>query len=462
MNRLQVKILQKLNIAELSDMQLEAEDAILHSRNDVLILSPTGSGKTLAYMLPLVQLLDINSDEVQALVVVPGRELALQSDRVLKSMGSGLRSQACYGGRTAMDEHKQLKQNRPQVIFGTPGRLNDHLEKGNIAVNHIIYLVIDEFDKCLEMGFHDEMSRLIDNLSHLQRHILLSATDAEQIPHFVELGRTSRLDYRMDEEPVSDRVETYLISCPQKDKLNTLCQLLLKTGDQQSIVFLNYRDSVERVNTYLQEQGFVTSAFHGGMDQRQREDALYKFSNGSSTVLVSTDLASRGLDIPQLDNVIHYHLPLNEEALVHRVGRTARWNATGRTFYLIGPDEQVPAFLAQQGYELMQYPDLLNMSVSFISPDNTEVQESLVAPSVPQPRMATIYIGKGKKDKLSKGDIVGFLCKIGGLQSADIGRIDVTERYAYAAVSRKELQKLLKNVNGQKIKGLRTIIEQVR
>jgi superfamily II DNA/RNA helicase len=433
-------ILQKLGVAELNAMQQESYQAVLRSRNDVLILSPTGSGKTLAYLLPLVQLLDIESDEVQALIVVPGRELAMQTDRVLKSMGSGFRSQACYGGRTTMDEHRQLRQNRPQLVFGTPGRLNDHLDKGNISPFHIKYIVIDEFDKCLEMGFHDEMTRLLAKLSSLQRRILLSATDAEQIPHFLEMGRTQRIDFLEPDEPVSDRVEVYRVDCPQKDKLETLRQLLLQLGDEQSIVFLNYRDSVERVSQYLCQQGFVTSAFHGGLEQRQREDALYKFSNGSATVLVSTDLASRGLDIPQLDNVIHYHLPLNDEALIHRVGRTARWDQSGRTFFLVGPEE--------------------NLSLTI--PNIKDFSFELTNNPVPQPRMTTIYIGKGKKDKISKGDIVGFLCKIGGLTSSEIGQIDVKDRYTYVAVNRTCLRKLLVQVQGQKIKGLKTIIEPVK
>ena len=442
--------LQKLGITDLNDMQREAFDAILRSRNDVIILSPTGSGKTLAYLLPLVQLLDAGKNDVQALIVVPGRELALQSDRVLKSMGSGLRSQSCYGGRTAMDEHRVLRQNRPQLVFGTPGRLNDHLDKGNIDASHIRYLIIDEFDKCLEMGFHDEMQRLIGKLPALQRRVLLSATDAEQLPHFVEMRRTERHDYLDEEEPVSDRVEVYRVDCPEKDKLDTLRRLLLQLGDEQSIVFLNYRDSVERVDEYLRQQGFVTSAFHGGLDQRQREDALYKFSNGSSTVLVSTDLASRGLDIPQLDNVIHYHLPQNEDALIHRVGRTARWDQMGRTFFLVGPEES-----------LVELPRMGEVMQPWSLTEN-ELPSAVGEGAVPRPRMATIYIGKGKKDKISKGDIVGFLCKIGGLEPSEIGRIDVSDRYAYAAVSRPRLTSLLKTVKGQKIKGLKTIVEPVK
>ncbi|MCK8623393.1 DEAD/DEAH box helicase [Prevotella sp. E13-27] len=434
-----MKGLEKLGIAELNSMQQEAYDAILRTQNDVLILSPTGSGKTLAYLLPLVELIDANNDNVQALVVVPGRELSLQSDRVLRQMGCGVRSQACYGGRTAMEEHKVLKQNRPQIVFGTPGRINDHLEKGNIDANNIKYLVIDEFDKCLEMGFQNEMSKLIATLPALRRRVLLSATEAEQIPRFVEMKKTQRLDYLDDEQEVSERVEVYEVKSPQKDKLDTLSLLLKNIGEQQSVVFLNYRDSVERVDQYLRQQGFVTSAFHGGLDQRQREDALYKFSNGSSTVLVSTDLASRGLDIPNLENVIHYHLPVNEEALIHRVGRTARWQASGRTFFIVGPEEKI--------------------MVEGIDAEPFELNAVSV---LPKPIMGTIYIGKGKKDKISKGDIAGFLCKVGGLSSQDIGRIDVTDRYAYVAVRREVINSMLKNVSGQKIKGLKTVVEPVR
>ena len=438
------KVLEKLGIDSLNAMQQESQERILRGRNDVVVLSPTGTGKTLAYLLPLVQMLDTQSDEVQALVVVPGRELAMQSDQVLKGIGAGVRSQACYGGRTAMDEHRVLKQNRPHIVFGTPGRLNDHLDKGNIDFQHIRYLVIDEFDKCLEMGFMNEMSRLVSKLANLQRRFLLSATDAEQIPQFVAMKRTDRLDYLIEEEPLNDRVEVYRVDSPEKDKLETLAQLLISLGESQSIVFLNYRDSVVRTDEFLRKRGFVTSAFHGGLEQRQREDALYKFSNGSATVLVSTDLASRGLDIPHIENIIHYHLPATEDALVHRVGRTARWDQMGKTFFLVGPEEHVPEFVEGniETYSLSSQPG-----------DGARVC---------LPRMDTLYIGKGKKDKISKGDIVGYLCKKGGLVPSEIGRIDVNDRYAYAAVKREKAQQVMRLTCGEKIKGIRTVVELVR
>lgn len=438
------KILNKLRIEQLNEMQQHAAEAIQGSDGDVVLLSPTGSGKTLAYMLPLLQLLDSDSTEVQTMVVTPGRELALQSDNVLKSMGSGFRSVSCYGGRTAMDEHRVLKDVKPQIVFGTPGRLNDHLEKENIARYHIRYLVIDEFDKCLEMGFQGEMQRLIKSLPGLQRRILLSATSAEEIPQFVNMGKKGTLiDFRSDDEQTSERVTLYEVRSPLKDKLDTLRQLLLGFGNESSIVFLNYRDSVERVDNYLRQQGFVTSCFHGGLEQKQREDALYKFSNGSANVLVSTDLASRGLDIPDIQNIVHYHLPESEDGYIHRVGRTARWDTTGRTFFILNSEEHIPSYV--EG-DVVPY--------AAAEPQPTQ-QPSL-------PRMGTLYIGKGKKDKISKGDIVGFLCKTGGLKANEIGRIDVKDRYAYVAVRRERLQQVLRLTQGEKIKGIRTIIEPVR
>lgn len=228
--------------------------AILRSNKDVVALSPTGSGKTLAYLLPIVQMVDASQDEPQVLVVTPGRELALQSAEVLKSLGSGLRAMACYGGRAAMDEHRVIKKVQPQVIFGTPGRLIDHLNKQNFSSEHIQYLVIDEFDKCLEMGFQDEMNRLVESLPHLKRHFLLSATEAVEIPRFVHMGRVETIDFRVDDEQVPDRVKIYQVKSPQKDKLETLAQLLLSLGDQSTVVFLNYRDSVLRTNEFLQSR----------------------------------------------------------------------------------------------------------------------------------------------------------------------------------------------------------------
>lgn len=434
-------ILDKIGIEKLNAMQEDTMDAVLHNDQDLVVLSPTGSGKTLAYLLPLVQRLDTTSSKVQAVILVPGRELALQSATVLKDMKVGIRSLALYGGRPTMDEHRMLKEVMPQVIFATPGRLNDHLNKGNFDTEQVAWLIIDEFDKCLAMGFHEEMSKVLSLLPSVKRRILLSATETDEIPQFVRMGRTRRICYLDETEQVPTRVNIYKVKSPDKDKLETVSKLLRSVGEESSVVFLNYRESVERTADYLRHQGFALSMFHGGLDQKQREDALYRFSNGSANVLVCTDLASRGLDIPDIKNIIHYHLPETEDGYVHRVGRTARWDKTGKTFFVLAPEENVPEYVKgeQDFYELPQQ-----------------------LPPPAMPKMTTLYIGKGKKDKISKGDIVGFLCKKGGLQSDEIGRIDVKERYSYVAIASRQLSTVLKLSRGEKIKGVKTIVEVVK
>ena len=430
---------QKLHLT-LNAMQTAVCDELLQHTDNLMVLSPTGSGKTLAYLLPLTQLLDAQSNQVQAVVVVPGRELALQSATVLKDMGCGLRGMACYGGRATMDEHRKLREVQPQIVFATPGRLNDHLQKGNIDTHAIRYLFIDEFDKCLEMGFHDEMQQLIELLPKAIRSVLLSATPAEELGSQTLVTRFFKvLNFLPEDEQVSQRVTIYRVQSEEKDKLPTLRQLLLSFQGASTIVFLNYRDAVERVATYLREQGFVVSHFHGGMEQRQREDALYRFSNGSASILVSTDLAARGLDIPNIANIVHYHLPETEDGYVHRVGRTARWDKHGKAFFILHGQEQIPAYVDAD-------------VADFVLPE--------VLPEPTQPRFQTLYIGKGRRDKLSKTDIVGFLCKKGGLKGDEIGRIDVRDRYTYVAVARTKAKQVVQRTQGEKIKGLRTVIEE--
>lgn len=430
---------QKLHLT-LNAMQTAVCDELLQHTDNLMVLSPTGSGKTLAYLLPLTQLLDAQSNQVQAVVVVPGRELALQSATVLKDMGCGLRGMACYGGRATMDEHRKLREVQPQIVFATPGRLNDHLQKGNIEAHTIRYLFIDEFDKCLEMGFHAEMQKLIELLPKAIRTLLLSATPAEELGNQTLVNQFFKvLNFLPKDEQVSQRVTIYRVQSEEKDKLPTLRQLLLSFQGASTIVFLNYRDAVERVATYLREQGFVVSHFHGGMEQRQREDALYRFSNGSAPTLVSTDLAARGLDIPNIANIVHYHLPETEDGYVHRVGRTARWDKQGKAFFILHGQEQIPAYVDA---------DVADFALPQVLPEPT------------QPRFQTLYIGKGRRDKLSKTDIVGFLCKKGGLKGDEIGRIDVRDRYTYVAVARTKTKQVVQRTQGEKIKGLRTIIEE--
>lgn len=429
--------LDKLGVSSLNPMQEEMRMACRRSQN-IVLLSPTGSGKTLAYLLPLLESFSQDSLNTEALVLVPSRELAIQTQSVLKALTTEVRSMACYGGRPTMDEHRVMRELMPRVIIGTPGRILDHMQKENFDVAHIRTVVIDEFDKSLEFGFQAQMREILSLLRSVDKRVLLSATDNPLLPEFAGGKNYKYLNFLNEDEQLPDSIQIHQVQSPEKDKLNTLLKLLLVSGQKSSLVFVNYRESVERVGDFLKKNGIFADVFHGGMEQRDRERAIYRFSNGSCNVLVSTDLASRGLDIPQIDNVIHYHMPMNEEAFIHRNGRTARWDATGDAFLIIGPEEHCPEYVHTP---ILQF----------------DFPEQIPAPL--PPKWITLYIGKGKKNKINKIDVVGFLSKIGGLDREQLGRVDVLASWSFAAVHREMAEAVLSRVYGQKIKGQKTIVE---
>lgn len=434
------EILSTLGIAALTPMQESACEACGSGR-DVVLLSPTGSGKTLAFLLPLARSLRADVDEVQAVVLAPSRELAMQIASVFKQMGTPLRAMCCYGGRPAMDEHRTMKSLKPQLLIGTPGRMNDHLGKGNFDATTVRTLVIDEFDKSLELGFQEEMAEVLGRLPAVRQRILLSATDALEIPRFVGVNGV-RLDFLPEagaDEP--SRLQLYRVESPQKDKLETLYRLLCTLGESSTLVFVNHRESADRVAGYLLAHRFPCDTFHGGMEQAEREKALYKFRNGSCPVLIATDLAARGLDIEGMEHVVHYHLPTTQEAFTHRNGRTARWEASGAAYLILHAEERLPEWLPA---ELELFP----------LPEQT--------PRPSRPCWVTLYIGRGKKDKLAKVDIVGFLYKKGRLVREDVGQVDVKEHCAFVAVRRDKVRQLLTLVRGEKIKGMKTLIEEAK
>ena len=434
------EVLNNLKIEELNPMQQESLEVSTEDK-DVILLSPTGSGKTLAFLLPMILNLKPDNGTVQSLILAPSRELALQINSVFQQMGSKYKSCCCYGGHAISEEKKSILGNKPAVIIGTPGRITDHLSKGNFDPSTIHTLVIDEFDKSLELGFHDEMAVIIEQLPNLKKRFLLSATDAEEIPEFTGVNGAIKLDYLDPEQSHSSRLKLMKVTSPAKDKIDTLYNLLCTLGESSSIVFCNHRDAVDRVNKLLIDKKLETDKFHGGMEQPARERALYKFRNGSSHILVSTDLAARGLDIPEIEHVIHYHLPINEEAFTHRNGRTARWDATGTSYVILNTEEKIP---------------------EYIPSDLEEYEIPTIVSRPPKSKWITLYIGKGKKDKLSRMDIAGFLYKKGKLTKEDVGSIDLKEHYAFVAVKRGKVKQLLNLIRGEKIKGMKTLIEEAR
>ena len=430
-------ILSNLAIDSLNEMQIAALDTIVKNPN-ILLLSPTGSGKTLAFLLPVLHLLDEGITKVQCLIVVPSRELALQIEQVWKKMGTKFKVNVCYGGHSIDTELKNLS-NPPALLIGTPGRLTDHLDRKSFDTDFIQTLVLDEFDKSLQLGFQDEMETIIGRLPHLQKRVLLSATSDVEIPSFVKMEAPVILDYI--EEEKNESLSVKLVLSPEKDKIETLFNLICSLDSEPALIFCNHREVTERISDLLIQKGIQTGYYHGGMDQDDRERILVQFRNGSLNYLVTTDLAARGLDIPEMNHVIHYHLPSKESEFVHRNGRTARMHASGTAYIIQFKEDKMPDYVSDD-------LDVLQISKGKSLPNRPEYQ--------------TIYVSGGKKNKLNKSDIVGFFLQKGKLDKSDLGLIEVKDFISFAAVRSSAVKTLLSNIRDEKMKGKKYKIEVAR
>jgi superfamily II DNA/RNA helicase len=427
MKKMMQHVLKSLKIDALNKMQNAAVDAA-EKENEIILLSPTGSGKTLAFLLPVLSNLN-EKKGVQALILVPSRELAIQIETVFKQMSTGFKINCCYGGHSTRIEKNNL-EHPPAVLVGTPGRIAYHVRNSNFDVSTVEMLVLDEFDKSLEFGFKEDMSFIIYELKDLKKRILTSATNMEEIPDFTGLKKPFKINFLQQAEVKVQGLKLKYVK--GKDKLELLFNLICKYGNKATLVFCNHRDAVERISQLLRDKGLAHDIFHGGLEQEDREKALIKFRNGSHRILITTDLASRGLDIPEIGMVIHYQLPVTEDSFIHRNGRTARMNAKGEAFLLLSENDHIPVFIKEEPEEEMleqQYP----------LPEKTS--------------WSTLYIAAGKKDKINKMDIVGMLLQKGNLQKDELGLIEVLDKSAYAAVKRNKIHKVVQLVKEEKMKG---------
>ncbi|MEO7263568.1 MAG: DEAD/DEAH box helicase [Ferruginibacter sp.] len=432
------EILNRLNIANLNEMQ-EKTISSMAGNKELILLAPTGSGKTIAFLIPLIESLDTDIKTLQALILVPSRELALQIETVLKKIQPGFKIVSCYGGHKREIEENNLTQT-PAIIIGTAGRMADHIRRLNVDVSKAKFLVLDEFDKSLELGFVEEMKFIIGNMSSVEYRMLTSATNALEIPDFVSMKSPATLSFT-NPDSTKDDLRIYTVLSDDKDKLETLFRLLCYTGNTSSIVFCNHRDAVERTSNYLNEQGINNVFYHGGMEQIDRETALVKFRNTTADVLVTTDLASRGLDIADIRNIIHYHLPNDEAAFTHRNGRTARMQTTGNVYVVYSEDEKLPFYVTEH-------------ASAFDIPAQVELPA--------KPKWSTLFIAAGKKDKINKMDIVGFLTQRGRLKSDEIGLIEVKDFTAFVAVRKSKLGPAIELIKNEKIKNKKVKIAVAR
>ncbi|MDG2418130.1 MAG: DEAD/DEAH box helicase [Saprospiraceae bacterium] len=420
----QKEILKKLGIQKLNPMQEEARLAIPTSA-EVVLLSPTGTGKTLSFLLPIIAELDINCNEIQAIVIVPSRELAIQIEQVAREMGTGFKVNSVYGGRPFSKDKIELSH-LPAILIGTPGRVADHLRRDTFSTERIRIFVLDEFDKSLEIGFESEMIEITDSLYKVRKKILTYATHEVSIPSFIGLQQPIYINYLEDG---IEQLKVKTILSPTKDKLETLVDSLCHLGNQPGIIFCNFKDSIQRVSDYLTKNKISHGCFFGGLEQIDRERALIKFRNGTHQLLIATDLASRGIDVPEIKFIIHYHLPNRSQEFTHRNGRTARMNSDGTAFILKWIKEDLPEFI-----------------------EVNEVEKILPA-GLPKPSIwKTLFVSGGRKDKISKGDIAGMFFKQGGLEKNELGIIELKQDCAFAAVPATKVDHLIGKLNNTKLK----------
>ncbi len=419
--------IKNLGFSKLNNMQLQAIKAI-EENSHIQLIAPTGSGKTVGFLLPLIAKINKEILQPQVLVLAPTRELIQQISSVWKKMNTGIKYVTCFGGHRMETEINELSA-QPQIIFGTPGRINDHIDKQTFTTDNIHTYVIDEFDKTLEPKFYEELEVLQGNLNDIKSFILVSATKMDSLPEFIEQKEWEKV------EPVNaiiPKPAVYLVNCKEKDKLTDLLDLLHYLGSKTSIIFVNYRESAERISETLRLENIENIFYHGGLEQIERMVALIKFRNETVHILIASDIAARGIDVDGIDNVIHYHLPDNEEAYTHRNGRTARHGANGNVYVLQHSEEVVEDYILKQAK---------TKEIPYINK------------AIPSPKWLTLTVNAGKKNKINKIDIVGFLSKQAQLTKEDIGIIDVLDTVSFIAVNKDIWKEILASVRGKKIKG---------
>jgi superfamily II DNA/RNA helicase len=424
LKKTQKELLAKLSITALNEMQQEVVLAIASVANTIL-LSPTGTGKTVAFLLPTIQRLDPDCEEVQLLILVPSRELAIQIEQVIRQMGSGYKANAIYGGR-AISKDKIDLAHTPSIIIGTPGRVADHIRRKTFVTSSIKTLVLDEFDKSLEVGFEVEMREIIENLKKIEKRILTSATQDIKIPEFVGVKNEIVINY-LNTKTTALSIE--IVNSQEKNKLQALVDLLYHIGNEPGIIFCNFKNTINYVSDFLKQKHIPHGHFYGGMEQIERERALIKFRNGTHQIIIATDLAARGLDIPELNFIIHYQLPLKLEEFTHRNGRTARMNASGTAYVLKWIDESLPVFI-----------------------DATNVLKLQDKETTIFPKWATLFVSGGRKDKISKGDIAGLFFKQGKLKGEELGVIELKQDCAFVAVPKEKALEVVEKTNNTRLK----------
>ena len=401
---------------------------------DILAQSKTGSGKTLAFGIPSIAKADLSNKNPQTLIITPTRELASQIATELRKVASyraNLKIVTLYGGVPLRSQADSLKQGA-NIIIGTPGRLNDLLGKGELNLSCIKRVVLDEADRMLDMGFFDDIIKIVKKSPKDRQTLLFSATFPDDIEDLAKSLLREPLTIKVANQ---DRSNIEEILYESEDRYKTLTSIIGSYKPNSMLIFVNKKSDAVSLSERLIKRGDSAIDIQGDLEQIEREESIIAFSNGSKRVLVATDVASRGIDIKDIDIVVNYNLPWDEELYIHRIGRTGRLEASGTAISILSKDDsQKCDFIKQRA---------IKRDIKELKVDSKFRMKS---------KYETICLNGGKKNRLRAGDILGTLCKEIGINGKNIGKIDIKATKSYIAIDSKETDRVLKALKSVKIK----------
>lgn len=433
--------IQSLGYEVMTPIQAQSLPLVLEGQ-DLLAQAKTGSGKTAAFAIGLLNGLNVSSYQTQALVLCPTRELADQVSNEIRRLARAMPNTKvltlcggkAFGPQLASLEHK------PHVVVGTPGRILKHLQKGSLKLNRLNMLVLDEADRMLDMGFQEDIMQIIDKMPRERQTLLFSATYPEEIKDISLSIQNDPIDVRVEDPVEENKIKQIFYEIERDQRTEKLIALIHHYRPQSSVVFCNRKDQCQELADELWKKGFHALALHGDLDQNERDRVLIQFSNKSSSILIATDVAARGLDIKDLEAVINYELSPDPEVHVHRIGRTGRAGKEGLALSL---------FMASESPKVSAIEKYQNISVRI---DNTSMLKAREHFKLTPP-MVTLVINGGRKDKVRAGDLLGALTASKLISGKQIGKIDIADHLAYVAVERPISKQALKILSEGKIKG---------
>ena len=439
-----------LDFKAMTPIQAQSLPAILEGK-DLLAQAKTGSGKTAAFAIGLLNKLNVSLYQTQALVLCPTRELAEQVSSEIRRLARAIPNTKLVtlcGGKPMQPQLASL-EHPPHIVVGTPGRILKHLDKESLKLDGVNTLVLDEADRMLDMGFYDEIMRVINQTPKQKQSLLFSATYPDQIKKISHKIQNNPVDVHVESVHDDKDIKQLFYEVDAGQRSQTLIALIKHYRPESSIVFCNTKQQCQELIDVLSKQGFHVCSLHGDLEQRERDQVIVQFSNKSSSILVATDVAARGLDIKELSAVINFELSRDPEVHIHRIGRTGRAGSQGLALSL---------FLPLEKFRLEKIEEFTNQTVVIEKTSNlkTKQHEKLYPP------MVTFGINGGRKDKVRAGDILGALTANKTIAGKQIGKIDIFDKYAYVAVEQAVANIALETLSNGKIKGRKFKIRRLK